>query len=819
MYAHTIRRLVSLAATLVLAGASSAHAAASSLPAVESGARPGPDLLYAPPADAPQLQNTGVWKAPPILVSGAEAYRAGEFLYQDFLFDDHGGTGSGDDPNDPFNQLENMFSPKHGTLSYPTDTATFANNAADLVEFRVKPLADATAFRVTLNTMKAPDRVAFTVALGDSNARVTWPHGANVASPAQLFLTVHGSTAELLDAATGKPLTPAPTATVDTGRRQIDVRIPHAAWDPGTSVVRMAAGVGLWDPQAGTYLQPQPSASATNPGGASASNEALFNMAFRTDEPVPHINYPGTANTIVEGHVGVEQDGSWWRERRQGDVLASGDVTPFSAEVDFGKLARGVDDESGVPQTGHIDRIYPSHFVFGQGADFNAKCLTSGAKECTGRYVGQLQPYALYVPHKPVPANGFGLVLSMHGLSANYNEFLGSNEASEMGERGSGSIFASPEGRGPDGSYESYAEADFFEMWADIARHYKLNPDLTDITGYSMGGLGTWRLAGRWPDLFARAFPIVGPGTTAAFDESMRNIPVMAWFGQNDELANPATSEAGYQVAVQAGIRYDHWVFAPAGHITIGNNDEFAPAVAFFGSHTVDRDPAHVTYVYDPTQDPKAESPTDHAYWVSGLKLRSGSSSGTIDARSRGFGVGDPPVEPMKPSAGTLNGGSHGPLPYTRRTIDWGAAPHAAAANTLDVDAKGLSALTVDAPRAHVGCDAKLNVTSDGPVKIALGGCDMVATAAKGRSTRRVCASRRSFVIHLPHRIHGRRVLRATVRVGHGRTRTVRGRRLALRISLTGRPAQRVRVRIVSRLTGGRRAVAVRTYRTCARRR
>src|SRR5205814_5451806 len=227
-----------LTAIVIAVTAPPSQAASSSLPSVASGSRPGPDLLYAPPASAPQLQNVGPWKAPPILVSGAEAYRDGEFLYQDFLFDDHGGTGLADDPNDPFNQVENMFSPKHGTLSYPTDTATFANNAADLVEFRVKPLADATALRVTLNTIKAPDRVAFTVALGDSGARVPWPHGANVASPAQLFLTVHGSTAELLDAATGKPLAPAPTATVDTARRQIDVRIARAAWDPGTSVVR-----------------------------------------------------------------------------------------------------------------------------------------------------------------------------------------------------------------------------------------------------------------------------------------------------------------------------------------------------------------------------------------------------------------------------------------------------------------------------------------------------------------------------------------------------------------------------------------------------
>ena len=723
-----------LTAIVIAVTAPPSQAASSSLPSVASGSRPGPDLLYAPPASAPQLQNVGPWKAPPILVSGAEAYRDGEFLYQDFLFDDHGGTGLADDPNDPFNQVENMFSPKHGTLSYPTDTATFANNAADLVELRVKPLADSTAFRVTLNTLKAPDRTAFTIALGDSSALRSWPHGAGVVSPARLFLTVHGNHADLLNAATGQPLTPAPTASVDLSRRQIDVRIPHAAWDPGTSTVRMAAGVGLWDPAAGTYLKPGPTATATTPGGASPSGEALFNMAFRTNEPIPHPYDPGTENTIVEGHVGAVQDGSWWRERRQGDVLASGNVTPFSAEVDFSKLARRVTDNSAVPTSGHIDRIFASHFSFGQGADFTVKCLTAGTPECTGRYVGQLQPYALYIPHKPVPTKGFGLVVSMHGLSANYNEFLGSHEAEEMGERGTGSIFASPEARGPDGSYQSYAEADVFEMWADIARHYRLNPKMTDITGYSMGGGGTYRLASRWPDLWARAFPIVGPPTSAASFTALRNIPVMAWYGQTDELVGPELSEQAFLNAERAGIRYDHWVFTPAGHITEANNDEYGPAAAFFGDHTVDRNPAHITYVVDPGQDPAALSPTDHAYWLSGLKIRTPGSVGTIDARSHASGLGDPPVKPVKLSAGTLNGGSHGPIPYTRRTIDWGAAPAETKANRLDLTATNLSAVTIDPQRAGLGCDAEINVTSDGPITVTLGGCGVSARVSAGNS-------------------------------------------------------------------------------------
>src|SRR5437588_2385961 len=235
-----------LGGSMLLGGGAPARAADSSLPSVSSGHRPGPDALYLPPADAPQLDNVSPWKAPPILVSGAQAYRNHEFLYQDFLYDDHGAAGI-PDQNNPMGPNAFLFSTPAGTFTYPTDPV-YANNAADLVELRVRPLSKATAFRVTLNTLQDPDRTAFTIALGNSSAPVAWPHGAGVSSPAQLFLTVHGSSAELLDAALGTPKTPAPTANVDLTRRQIDVRVPHAAWDPGRGTVRMTIGVGLWDP-------------------------------------------------------------------------------------------------------------------------------------------------------------------------------------------------------------------------------------------------------------------------------------------------------------------------------------------------------------------------------------------------------------------------------------------------------------------------------------------------------------------------------------------------------------------------------------------
>src|SRR4051812_41492775 len=293
--------LVVLSATL--AGAGVARADEASLyggPAP----RPGPGILYAGPAAAPQLTNAGVWRADPILVSGASAYRSGEFLYQDYLYDDHGARAVRD-PGDP-RTGDDTFSGANGTYTYPSDPV-YAGNAADLVELRVKPLADATAFRLTLNSMNDAEKVAATIAIGSSAAPLPFPHGANATTPAAMFLTVHGASADLLDAVTQQPVAGgAPTASVDRERRQIEVQVPHGAWNPGRGTVRLAAGVGLWDAAAGRYLVPRAGArSAATPGGGGPGAPAFFNAAFRYDEPLPNVANPQE----------VIGNPAWWRDR------------------------------------------------------------------------------------------------------------------------------------------------------------------------------------------------------------------------------------------------------------------------------------------------------------------------------------------------------------------------------------------------------------------------------------------------------------------------------------------------------------------------
>lgn len=716
------------------AGAVAAGDAGGSLPAVASGHRPGPDILYAAPAVAPQLTNGGIWKAPSILVSGATAYRDGEFIYQDFIDDDHGAIEQ-PDPQDQ-RSAGNLFSKPAGTYTYPTDPR-YANNAADLVEFRVKPVPGATAFRVTLDTMRDPSLIAFSIALGGQDG-VThpFPDGVNVASPAAEFLTVHpnaGGTlvADLVDAATGTALPgAAPTVTVDAARNQVQVLLPVSTWNPGTSTVRMALGVGLWDAANRAYLLPGVTQSATQPGGAgtAASPAAFFNIGFRSNsqEPMPKNSDP----------AGTAASPAWWRDLAQAQELAAGDISASHAEVDFAKLATHADDDSQVPTTGPFDRILQSHFGTPQtGNDWSVSCFpgsTSGGAGCASQMQGNLQPYAIYVPANRPPATGYGLTLLLHSLSAPYNQYLGSRNQLQYASRGTGSIVITPSGRGPDGFYDSYAGADTFEVWADVARHYHLNPDWTVISGYSMGGMGAFKLGTEFPDLFARLQSTVGYSAVQGLVPSLRDLPVQMWNMATDELVPEASYYPTAMGLDNAGYRYTLQVFAPGEHLTLAINDQFQPAADFLGTDRVDRNPPHVTFVVDPALDyPKLGFVADHAYWLSGIKERDTSTAtGTIDVFSHGFGLADPAPSGTTPGAGTLTGGTLPAIGYASQGRTWGTAPAAAVADVLDVHATNIGAVTIDPRRAHVDCAAKINLVSDGPTTVTLAGCGGQVSAA-----------------------------------------------------------------------------------------
>jgi hypothetical protein len=245
-----------------------------------------------------------------------------------------------------------------------------------------------------------------------------------------------------------------------------------------------------------------------------------------------------------------------------------------------------------------------------------------------------------------------------------------------------------PSGRGPDGFYMGYTEADVFETWADAARHYPVDPTWVAPTGYSMGGFGTYRLMARYPDLFGRGFSVVGiPGTVGDQLASLRGTPLLAWNGAADELVNvrrPSRRTPGWS---RRACRTSTTCSSPPT-TSPWRQRRVRAGAAFLGEARADRSPPQVSYVVDPREDnAEAGVVADSAYWLSGLRVRDAAAGhrhrggAVAGVRHRaggsaagGAGRGHPARTAASGRCRSPSGGSTGPPPRRRTGRPPGAA-------------------------------------------------------------------------------------------------------------------------------------------------
>ena len=726
---------------------------------------PGPAALNDAPPRAPQLENTGIWQAPPILVSGASAYSKGEFLYQDYLYDDRGATTNGSAGTSGLG--------RSGRYNYPTDVATYYENLADIVEVRLKTTDTATAFRVTYNSMSNSNLVGTTIALGGTAGVLrTVPFGANTVMPADVFITVHGTTAVATNAATGATLGTF-AATVDSERRQMEVRLPFTMYDPrGNTAVRVGAAAGLWSGLA--YSIPQVTATFNTPGGAGTNvtnPSAFFNVAYRYNEPNP---------------AGVFKI---WRDGEQGTALATNitangttthDISPFAALVDFAKLASGADDDlvgqpMGRAASGFINRIVSSRFEVVQGvanpaaADITIHkpfgCTATsvwsadGLTSCAPSFAGRLQPYSLYIPVKKPPETGYGIITDLHGGGDNYNRNSVTAERSiALSEVGTGSLMFISQGRGGRYYWGGQAGTDIWEVMADIKRNYKVDPDKIVAGGISQGGNGVWKMALSFPDVFAAAIPHVpcpsggtrytgsnAPGGEGTFAfpmiDSLRNLPIIVSAGENDTTCawNGAMGNMAIRDKLDSlGYEYEYWSFPGMGHqfaMQPCNGISAKPCAYSFQGDFLENlgqlkravNPPRVTLALsDALNEPIFGFEGDHAYWVSGVKIRDVSKIyAKVDVKSWGFGLNDPvPADTDKTVRSDFAvGQTISYQTYNRWVKKLAAAVSTTARNEVDVTATNVSQVVIDGVRAKLSCGAKVNLTTDSATRVVIHGC------------------------------------------------------------------------------------------------
>ncbi|GAB5399677.1 MAG: dienelactone hydrolase family protein [Aureisphaera sp.] len=104
-----------------------------------------------------------------------------------------------------------------------------------------------------------------------------------------------------------------------------------------------------------------------------------------------------------------------------------------------------------------------------------------------------------------------------------------------------------------------------------LQTNYRIDPHKIYLGGLSMGGMGTFEMLRRNPNLFAAAFAICG-GANPAISETIKSVPIWIFHGEQDDVVpviyskemHDAIQEEGgnSRITLYPEIKHDSWVNA-----------------------------------------------------------------------------------------------------------------------------------------------------------------------------------------------------------------------------------------------------------------
>ena len=683
----------------------------------------GPAALYAPPPKLAMTSNHDPrFRAPFAYASGVERYVDGEYAYTGYAYDDE-------------------------ETVYPDDPTMkrYANNSANLVEFRIAPYSGGTLYRFTFNTLLQKDTTIATVAF-DTDRKAA---SGSSTLPKDPGLPFQGTDAALTTWGTGAQWS---TWTgkawqhltlrhkIDLAANQVTVEVPHTVVRPSGSWQATLA-TGIFDPATKGWMDVKAnSANTTN----------IVNLGFRFNE------------TRLVGQDPTGYNHAPWAN--QSVALKAGRTTDFKHTLRFDWLAQRRHYDN-TPTRGPSLRMAPSFLAGGTANEGNIptgisrvddlgtesttpkfRFYTEGAKRrgsFGSQYYSPLQPYVIYIPENYEPGQPTKLTFWLSPEGGQYYGFASTYDIPKVWGDARNSIMVDPLARSYNNFHMEEQEQGLFEVWNDVARHYTLDPDRTVMSGGSGGGLGALNAGAKWPHLFASIVaavpggqkgiyvPGVSDGPTVLNDwlPNFRNLPIYVisdtlseltfYPGPFQNMVGP--SQLGHSME-NLKYRYVHKAVLK-DHLLI---DFDRPHVStWMGDRKRELRPFHVTYVRQPSNDtPEAGIVHNRAYWLSNIEIRDTServAKGQIDAVSHGFGLTEADTKLETPVVGVDNVATANAYAMVERT--WGPFKPAPRQDRLVINATNIRAVTVDPTAARITCTAKLVINSDGPIKVTLKGC------------------------------------------------------------------------------------------------
>lgn len=191
---------------------------------------------------------------------------------------------------------------------------------------------------------------------------------------------------------------------------------------------------------------------------------------------------------------------------------------------------------------------------------------------------GEVMPYRVFVPkaYKGLPTP---LVIALHGLGATEDSFFDSYERMpvQLSEQ-HGFLLAAPLGFRVDGFYGSeilrptepadkrkveLSEKDVLEVLRLMRTSYNVDTTRVYLLGHSMGAVGAWHLAAKYPERWAGVAAFAGTGNPASV-ERMKAIPQFVVHGDADATVNVFGSRSMVAAMNRLGMKVTY-IEVPAG--------------------------------------------------------------------------------------------------------------------------------------------------------------------------------------------------------------------------------------------------------------
>jgi len=384
------------------------------------------------------------------------------------------------------------------------------------------------------------------------------------------------------------------------------------------------------------------------------------------------------------------------------------------------------------------------------------------------KYAGPYQPYVAWFPRKGLPARP-PLVVFLHGAMSTHldGSYGGSAYLASVGDIGVGpgeidpnAVIVTPLGRNETAlGYPGASEQDILDAIADASRRFGVDEDRVALTGYSLGGVGTFNLAQLYPDRWAGAVEIVGAPDLGALTieeeaggaqtmpnvlENLRNLRFRMAHSRLDELELIVSDQPDQAFLSMRRLGYDfrYYQFYRRDHLTFPVRTIQCELEAAIRGGRV-HDPAEVVYSQEPALVTREQSSGlalhhDRAYWMSDMVVRGTSfrpgDKGTLDVTNLTRIDRVPKVTPVQEVDENVTAGRDvcGPNPNVR-TNDvwttlgnaWSRGPDQPTANGLRVRLTRVASVRIDLARMSgidVGRPLVLELTADGESRLRLAG-------------------------------------------------------------------------------------------------